>query len=121
VNVANISLQSGGFALSGGGITVPATGNYMVTFRILTNSTGFTVGLYVNGVYKPDTAFGQGATMGQTTTQVIIPLDAGDLVTIRNLNTVNGSPAGSISTIVLATGGPAQVPYPVEIIFLKLD
>jgi hypothetical protein len=81
-------IQVGGYALLGGGITVPNTAYYQIYYQVNTNP-GATVGLFINGLYTPPTAFASNQGGSNTSTSLIIKLNSGDLIQLFNNNVSN--------------------------------
>lgn len=87
VNLALIGPDAyGDFGLSGGGVEVPSTGDYQITYSVNPSGAALLT-LAANGTLIPNTAFGDSISFGVIFGNVIVSLDAGDVVTIRNNTT----------------------------------
>ena len=104
------------YDLKSGGVKIGNTGIYLISYRVLL-STNSTVGLYDNGIYIPNSAYSNGINGAINFAQVIVSLNADDIITIRNLNTSGAA----VNTVVSSTGTPSQTPLPVELTILQLQ
>ena len=77
------SNQSGNYSLYGGGLIVPDSGVFLITFRVLTPDSA-SVEVSLNGSTIPQSNFGNNITGGVISGSLIANLTAGDLVTLTN-------------------------------------
>jgi hypothetical protein len=97
----SIGAASGILLNSGTGqITVTAAGVYSVAF-LVSGSGQSQFALTDNGVILPATAYSSGYGTGQYTGQAIVPLSAGDIITLRN-------PSYSLIGVSQLNGGDIQ-------------
>lgn len=97
VNINNIGANNGGFSLSGGRTTIPATGVYQLTYRVGAVNTGAVAGWCQTIVYR-----NAGILLGtniiswhpninsynSATGSVVFSLNAGDLIDVRTAASV---------------------------------
>jgi hypothetical protein len=114
VSVNMIAIQSGGYLLSGGGISVPATGVYKVYYQVLPDLIASTCLATPTVSPLPNTGFANNLDHVWITGSAIVSLNAGDVLTIRNFNL-----AGNFSTVIVPN---AILPTaPVEMVILQLQ
>jgi hypothetical protein len=108
--------SSGGFTSSANfGVTIPANGNYVLTYRVFPNVAA-SFAFYRNGIIIPTTAFGNNSVTSAVNGQnPIVRLLAGDVITLRNINV-----AGTVST-VLPSGAALSPPIPATMSVLKIS
>ena len=88
---------------SNGGFTVPKTGSYLVSYRVLAN-TQASLALFKNGILIPETAFSNTST-SPIFGSVIIAIHKNDVITIQSIETVK-----TINTVVSVSTTTPSIP-----------
>lgn len=112
VNLTVLNAQSGGYALSGNGASISSSGTYQITFRVLPDAQTV-IALFQNGNIIPSAVYANNTANVPIMATVIVSLNAGDVITIRNVET-----AGTFNTVI---PGGAVTSIPVEMVLLKLS
>lgn len=95
-----------------GGVIVRARGSYLVSYRVLVN-TQTTLALFKNEDVLPTSAFSNTAALSPVGGTIVMDLDRGDEITIRNIDATK-----SINTVVSA--GAMVPPIPVSLTIVRL-